>query len=54
MNLDAWKEIVICGNPDHEATDLFSLGSDVNRDKLANEIMRNIRLEFGGDILKAF
>ena len=50
MNLDAWKEIVICGNPDHQATDLFSLGANVDRDKLANEIMRNIRLEFGEDI----
>ena len=50
MNLDAWKEIVICGNPDHQATDLFSLGANVDRDKLANEIMRSIRLEFGGDI----
>ena len=27
MNLDAWNEIVICGNPDHQATDLFSLGA---------------------------
>ena len=50
MNLDAWKEIVICGNPDHQATDLFSLGVDVDRDKLANEMMRSIRLEFGEDI----
>ncbi|MED6343189.1 MAG: lipoyl(octanoyl) transferase LipB [Pseudomonadota bacterium] len=50
MNLDAWKEIVICGNPDHQATDLFSLGANVDRDKLANEIMRNIRLEFDDDI----
>ena len=50
MNLDAWKEIVICGNPDHQAIDLFSLGINVDRDKLANEIMRSIRLEFGEDI----
>ena len=50
MNLDAWKEIVICGNPDHQATDLFSLGANVDRDKLANEMMRSIRLEFGEDI----
>ena len=50
MNLDAWKEIVICGNSDHQATDLFSLGVNVDRDKLANEIMRSIRLEFGEDI----
>ena len=50
MNLDAWKEIVICGNPDHQATDLFSLGANVDRDKLAKEIMRSIRLEFGEDI----
>ena len=50
MNLDAWKEIVICGNPDHQATDLFSLGANVDRDKLVNEIMRSIRLEFGEDI----
>ena len=50
MNLDAWKEIVICGNPDHQATDLFSLGVNVDRDKLANEMMRSIRLEFGEDI----
>ena len=47
MNLDAWKEIVICGNPDHQATDLFSLGANVDSDDLADEIMRNIRLEFG-------
>ncbi len=50
MNLDAWKEIVICGNPDHQATDLFSLGANVDRDKLVNEMMRSIRLEFGEDI----
>ena len=50
MNLDAWKEIVICGNPDHQATDLFSLGVNVDRDQLANEMMRSIRLEFGEDI----
>ena len=50
MNLDAWKEIVICGNQDHQATDLFSLGVNVDRDKLANEMMRSIRLEFGEDI----
>ena len=50
MNLDAWNEIVICGNPDHQATDLFSLGVNVDRDKLANEMMRSIRLEFGEDI----
>ena len=50
MNLAAWKEIVICGNPDHQATDLFSLGVNVDRDKLANEMMRSIRLEFGEDI----
>ena len=35
---------------DHQATDLFSLGVNVDRDKLANEMMRNIRLEFGEDI----
>ena len=50
MNLDAWKEIVICGNPDHQATDLFSLGVNVDRHKLANEMMRSIRFEFGEDI----
>ena len=50
MNLDAWKEIVICGIPDHHAIDLFSLGINVDRDKLANEMMRSIRLEFGEDI----
>ena len=50
MNLDAWKEIVICGNPDHQATDLFSLGANDDRDKLAKEIMRSIRLQFGEDI----
>ena len=50
MNLDAWKEIVICGNSDHQATDLFSLGVNVDRDKLANEMIRSMRLEFGEDI----
>ena len=50
MNLDAWKEIVICGNPDHQAIDLFSLGVNVDRDKLANGMMRSIRLEFGEGI----
>ena len=50
MNLDAWKEIVICGNPDHQAIDLFSLGVNVDRHKLANEMMRSIRFEFGEDI----
>ena len=50
MNLDAWKEIVICGNTDHQATDLFSLGANVDSDDLADEIMRNIRLEFGENI----
>ena len=50
MNLDAWKEIVICGNPDHQAIDLFSLGVNVDRDTLANEMMRSINLEFGEDI----
>ena len=52
MNLDAWNEIVICGNPDHQATDLFSLGASVDRDDLADEVISNIGLEFDSDILK--
>ena len=54
MNLEAWNEIVICGNQNHQATDLFSLGAFVERNELVRELMRNISLEFDGDILKAF
>jgi len=53
MNLDVWNEIVICGNPDQQATDLFSLGASVNRDELVNKVTRNISLEFGRKVLKA-
>ena len=53
MNLDAWNEIVICGNPDQKATDLLSLGASVNRDELVEEVTRNISLELGGKVLKA-
>ena len=30
MNLDAWNEIVICGNPDHHAIDLRSIGVSID------------------------
>mgnify|MGYP001025369300 FL=1 len=46
MNLDAWKEIVICGNPDHQAIDIRSLGISVSRPNLVAEIEKNLLLEF--------
>ena len=53
MNLDAWNEIVICGNPDHEAIDLRSIGVSIDRDELIGEVKKNILLEFESQILKA-
>ena len=53
MNLDAWNEIVICGNPDHQATDLRSIGASIDRDELIGEVKKNILLEFESQILKA-
>ena len=53
MNLDAWNEIVICGNPDHQAIDLRSIGVSIDRDELIGEIKKNILLEFESQILKA-
>tara|TARA_B100001094_G_scaffold192982_1_gene186852 strand:- start:4108 stop:4653 length:546 start_codon:yes stop_codon:yes gene_type:complete len=46
MNLDAWNEIVICGNPDHQAIDIRSLGISVSRPNLVAEIEKNLLLEF--------
>ena len=53
MNLDAWNEIVICGNPDHQAIDLRSIGVSTDRDELIGEVKKNILLEFESQILKA-
>ena len=53
MNLDAWNEIVICGNPDHQAIDLRSIGVSIDRDELIGEVKKNILLEFESQILKA-
>ena len=53
MNLDAWNEIVICGNPDHRAIDLRSIGVSIDRDELIGEVKKNILLEFESQILKA-
>ena len=53
MNLDAWNEIVICGNPDHRAFDLRSFGVSIDRDELIGEVKKNILLEFESQILKA-
>ena len=53
MNLDAWNEIVICGNPDHQAIDLRSIGVSIDRDELIGEVEKNILLEFESQILKA-
>ena len=53
MNLDAWNEIVICGNPDHQAIDLCSIGVSIDRDELIGEVKKNILLEFESQILKA-
>ena len=53
MNLDAWNEIVICGNPDHQAIDLSSIGVSIDRDELISEVKKNILLEFESQILKA-
>ena len=53
MNLDAWNEIVICGNPDHQAIDLRSIGVSIDRDELIGEVKKNILLEFESHILKA-
>ena len=46
MNLDAWNEIVICGNPDHRAIDIHSLGISVSRAEIVKEIENNLLLEF--------
>lgn len=53
MNLDAWNEIVICGNPDHQAIDLHSIGVSIDIDELIGEVKKNILLEFESQILKA-
>ena len=53
MNLDAWNEIVICGNPDHQAIDLRSIGVSIHRDELIEELKKNILIEFESQILKA-
>jgi len=53
MNLDAWNEIVICGNPNHQAIDLRSIGVSIDRDELIGEVKKNILLEFESQILKA-
>ena len=53
MNLDAWNEIVICGNPDHQAIDLRSIGVSIDRDELIGELKKNILIEFESQILKA-
>ena len=53
MNLDAWNEIMICGNPDHQAIDLRSIGVSIDRDELIGEVKKNILLEFESQILKA-
>ena len=53
MNLDAWNEIVICGNPDHRAIDLRSIGVSIDREELIGEVKKNIVLEFESQILKA-
>ncbi len=53
MNLDAWNEIVICGNPNHQAIDLRSIGVNIDRDELIGEVRKNILLEFDSQILKA-
>ena len=53
MNLDAWNEIVICGNPDHQAIDLRSIDVSIDRDELIGEVKKNILLEFESQILKA-
>ena len=53
MNLDAWNEIVICGNPDHQAIDLRSIGVSIDRAELIGEVKKNILLEFESQILKA-
>ena len=53
MNLDAWNEIVICGNPDHQAIDLRSIGVSIDRDELIGGVKKNILLEFESQILKA-
>ena len=52
MNLDACNEIVICGNPDHQAIDLRSIGVSIDRDELIGEVKKNILLEFESQILK--
>ena len=53
MNLDAWNEIVICGNQDHRAIDLRSIGVSIDREELIGEVKKNIVLEFESQILKA-
>ena len=53
MNLDAWNEIVICGNPDHRAIDLRSIGVSIDRNELIGELKKNILFEFKSQILKA-
>jgi len=53
MNLDAWNEIVICGNPNHQAIDLRTMGINIDRDELIGEVKKNILLEFERQILKA-
>ena len=46
MNLDDWNEIVICGNPDHQAIDIRSLDISVSRAEMVEEIEKNLLLEF--------
>jgi len=53
MNLDAWNEIIICGNPNHQAIDLRTMGINIDMDELIGEVKKNILLEFEKQILKA-
>ena len=53
MKLDSCNDIVISGNPDHQAIDLRSIGVSIDRDELIGEVKKNILLEFESQILKA-
>ena len=52
MELNDWDQIVICGNPENEAKDLYSMDILVSKESLTGSISKNILSEFDSEIFK--
>ena len=52
MELNEWDQIVICGNPENEAKDLYSMDILVSKESLTGSISKNILSEFDSEIFK--